>query len=368
MRIANKIVMTLAGLLLIVATVLKFQEMLSICIPSWQVNKLGFWESYEFFLIQIPLEFALGVWLVSGLFRKAAWGASLVCYLGFIGVTLTKAITGAESCGCFGQIHVNPWITLAAIDVPLFLLLAIFRPKGTKLLPPPWPHLFYLLLIAVPTIGVMVASPAALVALKPDCIKAEDKQPDESAQLRLQMHQLKQELSDKQQEIDSLKATILELQTKPVHEETSIPVTEMTERTAPIEQQAPEIQQWDWLEYVVQDEVRQQISEGLVVVMMHRFDCEVCEEMAPRYSAYYQQFVDQGADEFKIAFLAIPPYGDEDHVPDDTLCIVGRLSDEQQWGLMSPYVVALLDGELVKTWEQGTAPEPENILEEIFGQ
>ncbi|MHC5142181.1 MAG: MauE/DoxX family redox-associated membrane protein [Planctomycetota bacterium] len=136
MRIANKIVMTLAGLLLIVATVLKFQEMLSICIPSWQVNKLGFWESYEFFLIQIPLEFALGVWLVSGLFRKAAWLAGLVCYLGFIGVTLTKAITGAESCGCFGQIHVNPWITLAAIDVPLFLLLAIFRPKGTKLLPP----------------------------------------------------------------------------------------------------------------------------------------------------------------------------------------------------------------------------------------
>jgi hypothetical protein len=124
MRSINKIVMTLAGLLLIVATVLKFQEMLSICIPSWQVNKLGFWESYEFFLIQIPLEFALGVWLVSGLFRKAAWSAGLVCYLGFIGVTLTKAITGAESCGCFGQIHVNPWITLAAIDVPLFLLLA----------------------------------------------------------------------------------------------------------------------------------------------------------------------------------------------------------------------------------------------------
>lgn len=26
-----------------------------------------------------------------------------------------------------------------------------------------------------------------------------------------------------------------------------------------------------------------------------------------------------------------------------------------------------LAGELVKTWEQGTAPEPENILDEIFG-
>ncbi|MHC5214927.1 MAG: hypothetical protein ACYSOO_10135 [Planctomycetota bacterium] len=46
MRIANKIVMTLAGLLLIVAAVLKFQEMLSICVPSWRTNPLGFWESY----------------------------------------------------------------------------------------------------------------------------------------------------------------------------------------------------------------------------------------------------------------------------------------------------------------------------------
>jgi hypothetical protein len=35
---------------------------------------------------------------------------------------------------------------------------------------------------------------------------------------------------------------------------------------------------------------------------------------------------------------------------------------------MSPYVVALLDGELIKTWEQGTAPEPEMILEEVFGE
>ena len=102
--------------------------------------------------------------------------------------------------------------------------------------------------------------------------------------------------------------------------------------------------------------------------MMHRYDCEVCEEMAPRYSEYYRQLVDQNADEFKIAFLAIPPYGDEDHVPDDTPCIQGKLTDEQNWQLMSPVVVALLDGQLVKQWDQGTSPEPENLLSEIFGE
>ena len=77
--------------------------------------------------------------------------------------------------------------------------------------------------------------------------------------------------------------------------------------------------------------------------------------------------VELGNGEFKIAFLAMPPYGEEGPVPKDTSCILGTLTDEQDWLVMSPYVVALLDGELVKTWEQGTAPEPEDILEEVFG-
>jgi hypothetical protein len=78
----NKTIMTLAGLLLIVAAALKFHEMIATCVPSWQDNPTGFWESYEFFLIQIPLEFALGVWMVCGLFRKGAWIAGTHCWPG----------------------------------------------------------------------------------------------------------------------------------------------------------------------------------------------------------------------------------------------------------------------------------------------
>ncbi|MHC5119553.1 MAG: hypothetical protein ACYSOH_05985, partial [Planctomycetota bacterium] len=125
------------------------------------------------------------------------------------------------------------------------------------------------------------------------------------------------------------------------------------------------VEQWDWLQYVVEDDVRQQISEGLVVVMMHRYDCPVCEDMVPIYSDYCKTMAGQGTDAYKIAFLSIPPYGEVDHVPDDTLCIQGKLTDEQKWELMSPVVVLLYNGELLKTWEEGTAPEPESILEEI---
>ena len=434
MRTLNKIIMTVAGLLLIIAAGLKFYEMVDTCVPSWRDNPTGFWESYAFFLIQIPLEFALGVWMVSGLFRKAAWIAGTLCYFAFIFVTLGKWVTGAESCGCFGQITVDPKITLFAMDIPVFLLLAIFFPKGTKLLPPPWPNLAYLLAVFVPTIALMVAAPAAMVALRPDCIKIEDK-PDPSAALKLEVFKLKQDLSKKQQDIDNLNKAIAELKQAPRTtdpkafigvleivaaekpnlyeiriggkqtltlntenvdaivlsitdtEKQSIAITESgqaevtwtepqppdtTEVTTPttdVNDTPPAaVEKWDWLQYVVEDDVREELTQGLVVVMMHRYDCPVCEDMVPIYSDYCKAMAEQGTDAYKIAFLAIPPYGDEDHVPDDTLCIQGKLSDEQNWQLMSPVVVALLDGQLIKQWEQGTAPEPENILEDIFGQ
>jgi hypothetical protein len=367
---------------------------------------------------------------VCGLFRKAAWIAGTLCYLGFICVTLGKALMGLESCGCFGLIQINPWVTLFAIDIPIFLLLAIFRPKGYKLLPPPWPNLFYLLLVFVPTIGLMVLSPSALVTLKPECETAEDQKVDLSAQLKLQMHKLKQQLSDKQADIDNLNKAIEELKQAPRttdkkafigvleiiaadkpnqyeitiggkqslllnaenleqillsvtdSEKQEITVAESGQvqmkwtepepevidppvQTTDISDQPPAVEQWEWLEYVVEEDVRQQITEGLVVVMMNRYNCDVCEEMAPRYSDYYAQMVENNDVLFKIAFLSIPPYGDVDHVPDDTTCIVGKLSDERKWGLMSPYVIALWDGILVHKWEPGTAPQPEIIMDNI---
>jgi hypothetical protein len=380
MRTINKIIMTVAGLLLIVAAGLKFAEMVGTCVPSWRDNPTGFWESYEFLLIQIPLEFALGVWMVSGLFRKAAWIASTLCYFAFIFVTIGKWVTGAESCGCFGQITVDPKITLFAMDIPVFLLLAIFRPKGAKLLPPPWPNLAYWSIVFVPTVALMVAAPAAMVAFRLPCIKVV-KDPNVDVQLRLELSKTKQELAATQQELEaqkqqtrSLKQQLEKLQQAP----TEPNIIDTTPENATSSQnghkqaaepnQTPIVKQWDWLQYVAEEDVRQQISEGLAVVLMYHHDCSTCAEMVPRYSAYYKGMTDQGDDVFKIAFLAIPPYSDEGPVPEDTTCILGKLSDKQHWQIMSPYVVVLLDGEKIKEWPEGTAPDPEDIVEEALEQ
>ena len=437
MRYINKIVMTLAGLLLIVAAGLKFYEMIETCVPSWDTKvqaviataqqageelpqwkstALGIWESYEFNLVQIPLEFALGVWLVSGLFRKAAWIAGTLAFFGFIFVTIGKWVTGADSCGCFGQIHVDPRITLFAMDIPIFLLLAIFRPKWYKLLPPPWPNLAWLLIVFVPTIAIMVAAPAAMVALRKDCITV-DPGPDQTAPLKLEIFKLEQELEkqtqsaaivqqklqtqqqtidNQQQKIQSLLEQLDTLQQDGQHttppdnndipemthvgtNDTADPNAEESNGTIPDENgatqqandtngQTPAENQWDWLQYVVEDDVRQQLTQGLVVVVMHRYDCSTCAYVVPEYSDYYKETTEQGTDMFKIAFLSIPPFSDHDHVPEDTLCIQGRLTDERDWLLTSPYVVALLNGEKNKEWPAGAAPDPENLIDEIFGE
>jgi hypothetical protein len=69
------------------------------------------------------------MWLLSSLLKKAAWLAAISCFSLFSAVTFYKAITGYASCGCFGSVHVNPWITLFAIDLPAVIALAVFRPE-----------------------------------------------------------------------------------------------------------------------------------------------------------------------------------------------------------------------------------------------
>jgi hypothetical protein len=40
----------------------------------------------------------------------------MMCFSLFSAMTFYKGITGVASCGCFGSVHVNPWITFLAID------------------------------------------------------------------------------------------------------------------------------------------------------------------------------------------------------------------------------------------------------------
>jgi hypothetical protein len=119
----SDIVLKVLGLLLLAAAVLKGHELLTVPVAGKDL-----WSWRPFLIFQVEFELALAIWLLSGLLKKAAWLTSLLCFSLFSMITLYKAITGAASCGCFGSVHVNPWITLLAIDLPAVIALSIFRP------------------------------------------------------------------------------------------------------------------------------------------------------------------------------------------------------------------------------------------------
>jgi hypothetical protein len=124
---------------------------------------------------------------------------------------------------------------------------------------------------------------------------------------------------------------------------------------------------WPWLEHV---DIAAQMKDGIVIAYMYHYDCSTCADSVPKYEAYSKEMAEMGVEEFRIAYLAIPPYSKDGAgpVPADTTALHGKLTDKQRWAVTSPFVVALSDGSVVKTWPQGSAPEPDKILDEIFGQ
>lgn len=176
MKKMNKIVMVAAGLFLIVAAFLKMHQILTSYVPPI-VDMFEKYSGFELFMRildsrevmiwHVPAEIGLGVWLMSGLFKKAGWLVGLLTFVIFLGVTGYKGVNGYGDCGCFGLVKLNPWITFWAVDVPLVVGLLIFRVKGEKLLPPPWPRKAHFWSVFIVAVIVMCGVTGYLLASEP---------------------------------------------------------------------------------------------------------------------------------------------------------------------------------------------------------
>lgn len=331
MQKANKIVMTIAGLVLIFATITKSHQLL-----TEPVISEGFWESWEFFMIQIPLELGLGIWLVCGLFRKAAWLIGVLAFGMFIGVTLQKGLVGAESCGCFGTVHVNPWITLSAIDIPFFIFLLVFRPKGYKLLPPPWPSAKHFFGVAIPTfILLAVLTPTLILNRPPD--KTDSYEVVKPEEWTREGPKVEKQTSEEQ--IDKQQAS-----------------REQTTQEQPSEE-------WPMLKHI---DIADSLRSGIVVVLFYRNDCPNCHEAIPLYDQMSRDLAGN-EDAMQIAFVEVPPYGPQQDspIPTNTPCLTGKLDSSKKWYITTPLIVVILDGSAIKSWEVQT-PSLDDILNAVF--
>ena len=83
-------------------------------------------------LFIIAFESFFAVWTLSGLFSRWNRYATLALFSFFALVAFAKGVSGASSCGCFGAIQVNPWLTFA-LDAAIVALCFTSLTRGERL-------------------------------------------------------------------------------------------------------------------------------------------------------------------------------------------------------------------------------------------
>jgi len=82
----------------------------------------------HFQMLVVVGEILFALILIADLWRSWMWLLSLLGFTAFTLISVIKGLSGETSCGCFGTVTVNPWIT-AAFDAAIVGLLLVFRER-----------------------------------------------------------------------------------------------------------------------------------------------------------------------------------------------------------------------------------------------
>jgi hypothetical protein len=313
MKLASSIVLKVLGILLLTAAILKGWQLLTEPVANSDI-----WSYRPFLILTVEFELGLAIWLLSGLFKKAAWLASLLCFSLFSMITFYKGVTGAASCGCFGSVHVNPWITLLAIDLPSVIALSIFRPirhpewsaAESKDL---WISLqnFFTPLPSAPRFAVTACLGLGILGITTPILALNE------------------------------------------------PAT-ITSRYEVLEPETWVGKDLPILKYI---DIAETLKKGTWLVLFYHYDCPDCGRAIPMYEQMARDL--SGNEDFmRIALIAVPPYG-RGPVSENCPCTLGRLPETKEWFVTTPAVALLKNRLVTSAWEE-KAPDFETIIQKMI--
>ena len=325
---ASDFVFKALGILLLAAAILKGHDLLTTPVANKDI-----WSWRPFLIFQVESELALGIWLLSGVFKRLAWLASVVCFCLFCGVTLYKGISGAASCGCFGSVHVNPWITLSFVDLPAVIVLVVFRPQ----------HVFTRL-------NCSLALAKRLIKLSLPVSRRGN------LHLLLFKRTLQPLFSPKS-------ATAVVVLAMMVCVTTPILVSNEPGQVS-FQYEVLEPANWVGQELPILEhvDISGQLKEGNWLVMLYHYDCPDC---AKAISEYEQMARDLAGNEdfLRIALIEVPPYG-LGSVSEDSPYTLGRIDESKEWFVTTPAVM-LTSQSVVKAGWEGEAPEFDSVMQAL---
>lgn len=272
----------ITGVLLVGAALLKGAELLTD--PAFVL--VHPWGRY-FLSVEIILELAAGLLVLSGAYlNRVRWGV-LVLFSGFAAYSFVLAVRGAASCGCFGPLKVNPWGTFGLdCAVVVGLLLSAVKRSGKqrstestsgqiprKYILPRWATILGMSLVVV----------GSALLLR---------------------------LADRQT----------------VSAEGIITFGNLV---------IVEPEKWTGKPLPIAASIDRDLTQGNWTVLIHRHDCPVCQELVPQF----EQHAERGE---RIALVEVPPYGVDDRVSRG--CVYARLKNDREWFVETPLIVELKDG------------------------
>ncbi|MGC9453917.1 MAG: MauE/DoxX family redox-associated membrane protein [Phycisphaerae bacterium] len=291
---ASDVVRVVLGLVLLAAALLKTHELATR--PAKDLNIL----SYRWSLaLLVQVQIFLGLWWVSGLYRRLAWLSAVVCFAFFTGVTIYEGLAGYASCGCFGVVEVHPWHTLI-FDLCALAALLIFRPQLSRGHPV--------------SRGRLRAATVAVLMV-----------------------------------VGGLSAAVLIAGYEPARLGEGGEIVPGSGRSDDTGREVVVLEPQDWpgkpfplLKHI---DIGGKLRSGQWEVMLYHYTCSGCREEIEHFEQL-AQMLGGWSEAGGVAVISIPPHAPagEDIVPQDTACLRGKLSDEYDWFVSTPVTLTLSDG------------------------
>ncbi len=154
----SRVLAALLGFVLVAAAVLKVHEF---------ATGTEFLGSRWTLLAVIEIELLLGLWLIGGMAPKGARLGALGCFSVFVVISAWHTIEGHESCGCLGNVRLNPWVSLT-FDLAAVTALWYWRPNEGQAASRRRQVLFATLTVILASVGVIAVVRTTVSGLTED--------------------------------------------------------------------------------------------------------------------------------------------------------------------------------------------------------
>ena len=291
------------GLVLLTAASLKGYQL-----ATEPVAGTSLLSSRWFLITLVDVELLFGVWLLSGLYSRPTWAATIFCFGGFAGVSLWKALSGEASCGCFGSVPVNPWWTFT-FDLAAVGLLAWCRPATAQ---PPTGRLGLRWAgIALALLAGGVPGTLAMATYTPTALSADGVIVGEGNLVVLEPEK-------------------------------------WTGKPFPLA---------GWID------VGERLVRGDWIVVLYHHDCPKCQEILSVCERLAQRASSDSA-ALPMALIEVPPYasGGDDLTWLGSHGMLGRLNNERDWFVETPSVMVLREGNVEGVQRTPSATAFETML------